>query len=182
MKITFVRHTAVDVPPGVCYGQTDVGLRDTFPEEAETVHNNLEKIKMETGKDFDAIYRSPLSRCRRLADACGYKDAVPDPRILEMNFGEWEMKKFDDIRDPHLQEWYDDWQHVRATGGESIMDQHDRVRDFIEAMKSSGHNDILVFTHAGVIMNAMLMSGVATPDTIFAKQPPYGGIVTLEFS
>ena len=34
MEVTFIRHTSVDVPPGVCYGQSDVPLRDSFEQEA----------------------------------------------------------------------------------------------------------------------------------------------------
>lgn len=34
MVIYFMRHTAVDVPQGVCYGQTDVPLKPTFEMEA----------------------------------------------------------------------------------------------------------------------------------------------------
>ena len=34
MEIILIRHTSVDVPQGVCYGQTDVPLRDTFEQEA----------------------------------------------------------------------------------------------------------------------------------------------------
>lgn len=43
MKMTLVRHTSVDVPKGVCYGQSDVGLRATFAEEAERVRENLKE-------------------------------------------------------------------------------------------------------------------------------------------
>ena len=34
MEVILIRHTSVDVPKGVCYGQTDVPLRDSFEEEA----------------------------------------------------------------------------------------------------------------------------------------------------
>ncbi len=34
MVIYLMRHTAVDVPQGVCYGQTDVPLKPTFEMEA----------------------------------------------------------------------------------------------------------------------------------------------------
>lgn len=34
MEIFLIRHTSVDVPPGVCYGQTDVPLKPTFEQEA----------------------------------------------------------------------------------------------------------------------------------------------------
>ena len=34
MEVILIRHTSVDVPPGVCYGQTDVPLKPTFEQEA----------------------------------------------------------------------------------------------------------------------------------------------------
>lgn len=179
MKITFVRHTSVDVEPGICYGRTDVALKPSFPEEAARVKSSIEEAIIKNGKAFDAIYRSPLSRCRLLAEACGYPDALPDSRLLEMDFGEWEMKRYDDIRDPRLQQWYDDWLHIIPTGGESFLDQNKRVRSFLEEMSASGQDNVLVFTHAGVIMNAMFVTGRATVENLFSFQPPYGGLVEI---
>lgn len=34
MEVILIRHTSVDVPPGMCYGQTDVPLKPTFETEA----------------------------------------------------------------------------------------------------------------------------------------------------
>ena len=34
MNIYLIRHTSVDVPKGLCYGQSDVPLRPTFEIEA----------------------------------------------------------------------------------------------------------------------------------------------------
>ena len=31
---------------------------------------------------------------------------------MEMNFGEWEMMRYDKITDPRLQEWYADFMNV----------------------------------------------------------------------
>lgn len=180
MRIVFVRHTAVDVEPGICYGQSDVGVKETFPEEAERVKAALSEMTAKRGKEFDAVYRSPLSRCALLAEACGYGEAAADSRLLEMNFGEWEMCRYDEIRDPRLQEWYDDWVHVTPTGGESFLDQYRRVEAFMAEMKESGKEDILVFAHAGVMMNAMLVAGMASVENIFDLQPPYGGLFEIE--
>ena len=69
MRIYFVRHTCVDVPQGITYGQTDVPLNSTFETEAEQVKEQL------TGLVFDAVWTSPLSRCVRWATYCGYPDA-----------------------------------------------------------------------------------------------------------
>ena len=72
MVIYFMRHTAVDVPQGVCYGQTDVPLKPTFEMEATQTAAHLQ------GLSFDKVYTSPLTRCVRLATFCGYPDAERD--------------------------------------------------------------------------------------------------------
>ena len=53
MVIYLMRHTAVDVPQGVCYGQTDVPLKPTFETEATQTAANLQ------GLSFDKVYTSP---------------------------------------------------------------------------------------------------------------------------
>lgn len=181
MQITFVRHTAVDVEPGVCYGISDVNVKPSFPEEASVVKGNIEAVVDKMGKDFDAVFSSPLTRCRMLADYCGYPEAVSDNLLLEMNFGEWEMQRYDDIKDPRLQQWFDDWINVSPPGGESFANQNNRVRNFIDDMKNSGYQEILVFCHAGIIMNAMLIAGSADINNVFNNQPSYGSLTQIDF-
>lgn len=183
MKLIFIRHTSVAVPRGVCYGQSDVSLADTFPDEAEVVKGNLEKYS------FDAVYSSPLSRCVRLARYCGYEQPELDPRLMEMNFGDWEMKRYDEITDPRLQLWYDDFLNVPATGGESSMQQRARFLDFISDLriKYFSNDDstlsaptIAIFTHGGIIIHALATLRGLTDTEAFASQPAYGGIVEIE--
>ena len=95
MEVILIRHTSVDVPSGVCYGQTDVPLKPTFEQEAAVTQENLKAFR-----PFDHVYTSPLTRCVRLATYCGYPDAERDKRIMEINFGSWEMKPFDRNDDP----------------------------------------------------------------------------------
>ena len=45
MEVIFIRHTSVDVPPGVCYGQTDVPLRNSFEQEAAVTSGNLKSYR-----------------------------------------------------------------------------------------------------------------------------------------
>lgn len=175
MDVTLVRHTSVDVPKGVCYGRTDVPLNVSFPEEAEAVKQAL------AGHVFSKVYTSPLSRCVKLAGYCGFGCAMKDDRLMEMNFGDWEMKRFDEIADPRLQEWYDDYFHVPASGGESFLCQQKRVMDFFNEKKSLGEDNVLVFTHGGVIMQMMLYLGMATKDNVFSLQPSYGEVRRITF-
>lgn len=174
MKTTLIRHTSVDVAKGVCYGFTDVPLKSTFKEEAAITAKNLEGIS------FDKVYSSPLTRARLLAEYCGYTDVVTDDRLKEMNFGDWEMQPFDEIKDPHLQEWYDDYLHVRATNGESFMDQYQRVSSFLEEIKKSNDQNVAIFAHGGVLICASLYAKVIRLENAFASLTPYGGVITLE--
>ena len=93
MVVYLIRHTSVDGPQGVCYGQTDVPLNPTFEEEAALTSARLK------GLQFDKVYMSPLTRCVRLATFCGYTDGERDDRIKEINFGAWEMHRFDELTD-----------------------------------------------------------------------------------
>ena len=103
MRITFIRHTSVDVEPGICYGCSDVGLASTFKEEAYAVKSSIE------GEIFDAVYSSPLTRCVKLSGYCGYSTPILDECLKELNFGSWEMQKWDNITGPEITAWYDDW-------------------------------------------------------------------------
>ena len=174
-KIVWVRHTAPDVIPGTCYGQTDVPLKASFEEEASKCAAQLKKYS------FQKAYTSPLSRCTRLAGFCGFKEAVHDPRLMEMNFGDWEMKRYDEIDDPYLSRWFDDYLHLPAPNGESLEMQYSRISAFIDDILKKDENEIVVFSHGGSIVCAMIYACMATFENGFSKQPSYGEIVETEF-
>lgn len=174
MEVILIRHTAVDVPTGTCYGQTDVPLKPSFEEEAA-----ITKAALEAFGPIDHAFTSPLSRCTRLAAYCGYADAERDTRILEIDFGEWEMMLFDDITDPHLQEWYADHINTPVTGGESFMQQYQRVSRFLDELKEKPWNRVAVFAHGGVLVSAQVYAGMVTPEAAFAALPPFGGLVSI---
>ena len=178
MEVIFIRHTSVDVPPGVCYGQTDVPLRNSFEQEAAVTSGNLKSYSPK-GRDFDYVYTSPLSRCVRLATYCGYPDAERDNRIMEMNFGDWEMKSFDEISDPRLKEWYADYINVAATGGESFAMQYRRVSQFLDELKKKPYTRVAIFAHGGVLICAQLYAGILKAEEAFDALTPYGGIVRI---
>lgn len=175
MKIYFIRHTSVAVPEGTCYGQSDVELKNTFSDEAALVLAQLKFIH------FDRVYSSPLSRCIKLADFCGYSHAViVDDRLMELNFGTWELQKWDEISDPHLQMWYKDWINTTVTGGESFQNLYQRFTDFIKQLPKV--NTIAVFTHGGIINCARIYAGLTTQQKMFVKTPSYGSITLIEMN
>lgn len=173
MKLYLIRHTAVDVPEGVCYGQTDVGLKQSFPGEASKV---LEQIK---DINFDVVFMSPLSRCTKLADYCGFTKAIVDPRLKELNFGDWEMQSWDSIEDPNLQNFYNDWLNIAATKGESFNNLYQRFTDFVAQLPTDIETAAL-FTHGGIINCARLYAGTTTVAEMFDQTPSYGSITQLD--
>ena len=194
MEVYLVRHTSVDVPRGICYGQSDVPVRDTFPQEAAAVKAKLQHL-VEKGflpdsapvehssavapLHFDAVYTSPLGRCTKLAQFCGYGDAPREQRIKEMNFGDWEMQDYSAIKDPHLQVWFNDWVNVRTSGGESFADQLHRVGEFLQELKDSGKETVLLFCHGGVLACAKVLGGKIGVREAFSTLDDYGSIIKV---
>lgn len=171
MKIYLVRHTAVDVPEGTCYGQTDVPLKASFEDEAIIVNNNLKN------KQFDKAFSSPLSRCRRLSVYCGHKDATLDDRLKELYFGDWETQRWDDM---DMSIWENDWVNPPTPNGESFMQMYDRVAAFFDDLKQERYNSVVVFTHGGVISCARVYFEQADIAKTFELMPQYGEIVEFD--
>lgn len=90
------------------------------------------------------------------------------------------MQRWDEIKDTKLTEWFDDWFHVKATGGESSEEQQQRLRQFLEEIRTNDKENVLLFTHGGIMIHMLLLSGAATLDNVFSQQPDYAGILQIE--
>jgi len=152
MIITLIRHTSVAICPGICYGNSDVDVSPLFEKEAQQVLSSLQHIP------FDAVYSSPLSRCRKLACYCGFTEPIIDGRLMELNFGDWEMKAWSEIEDPQLQHWFDNWIDEPPTNGESFTTMIHRVEEFLFELKKLPFKHVAIFTHAGVIRSVGIIT------------------------
>ncbi len=144
MEVYVIRHTKVAVGRDTCYGQTDVPLADTFFQD-------IEYYKKELPKDFDIVYCSPLKRCKQLAEALHFTNVVFENALMEMNFGDWENKKWNSINPDEFHQWMNDFVHTRTLNGESLMDLFDRLKLFIDNLRPQPYKKVLLITHAGVI-------------------------------
>ncbi len=174
MKLTFIRHTSVNVEPGICYGWSDVATASSFTEEAKQVCASIKDTF------FDAVYCSPLTRCRQLAAFCGYEHPYIDERLKELHFGTWEMQRWDAITDPQLELWYKDWIHQRAGGAESYMDQYQRVSAFLDEIRNTVRQQCCIFTHRGVIACALVYARHCTIEKSFDEDIPYGSKTVIQ--
>ncbi len=175
MQVVLIRHTSVAVPRGTCYGQTDVPVSDTFEQEAKQTLRNLQPFM-----PLDAVYSSPLTRARKLAAYCGYPTPTVDARLMEMNMGQWEMQLYDEIQDPHLQAWYQDYMHLPTTGGEAFPDLRARVASFLDQLRQQEYERVAIFAHGGVLVAAGLYAGLYTEENAWDHLVPFGGLITIE--
>ena len=177
MDIIMIRHTRVGVPKGTCYGWSDVPVADTFEEEAANTKKHLDEIFNEYAPDI--VFSSPLTRARKLAAFCGYDNPIMDNRLKEMNMGEWEMQKNDEIKDDALQMWYNDYMHLRATGGEGFPDLYKRVSDFLDQLRTKEYRRVAIFAHGGVLLCAGIYAGMFPAEGCFEHLVGCGGIQRL---
>ncbi len=148
MLIYLVRHTRVEVPPGICYGASDVALAPTFLQDA------VEVTKKGNSLSIDKCYSSPAKRCTQLADIIvGTNRYEQREALRELNFGDWELSTWEDIyASEEGKYWMDHYESTVCPNGESFQQQRERVAKFYaQELRTSGHQSVLLFTHAGTI-------------------------------
>ncbi|MGQ7870187.1 alpha-ribazole phosphatase [Sunxiuqinia sp. sy24] len=178
MKLIAIRHTRVAVPPGICYGQTDVPLANSYSEELEHVKTTL------AGQAFDAVYCSPLTRCQTLAmDLFPTEDIRFDKRLVELNFGMWEMQDWDTIsKMAEAQKWFDDFVEVRCAGGESFLDQINRTMFFLEELAQKPYRQAAMVTHGGILRALNCLLNATAPIDAFQTNVEYGQVLTFDLN
>ena len=170
MEIYLIRHTSVDVGDGFFYGQSDVGLSPRFEEE---VNQLRKKISFDNKTIF---YSSPLKRCLLLTQELTPYEIIVDSRLMEQNFGDWELKEWKELDQKHLNEWLDDFVNLRAPQGESYLDLYQRVSNFFSEIIRKNHENIVIVSHAGVIRSIIAHILEIPLKNIFIIEIDYGSI------
>jgi len=174
--IYLIRHTTPDVGKGICYGQTDLDVIESFPEEAAAIRQYLPD-------DVSSVHSSPLQRCARLAAHLfpGHA-ATLHPRLMEIHCGEWEMKGWDDLPKEIVDPWMNDFVNIRIPGGESYLDLHQRVTECFHHIRGNARHEgpIAIVGHGGVI-RSILSHITQTPliDSFKVFSLYYGCVIRL---
>lgn len=152
MDIVLIRHPAVALDSGVCYGHSDVALAEDVEVSASALALKLATLQVPPPR---VLMSSPLTRCATLAAVMSNDFGCAlshDDRLKEMNFGAWEQLRWDAIDRALLDEWAANFEHARAHGGESVAQFVTRVRAWFEAFAQTRElTPAYVVTHAGVI-------------------------------
>ena len=152
MDIVLIRHPAVALDSGVCYGHSDVALAEDVEVSASALALKLATLQIPPPR---VLMSSPLTRCATLAGvmANDFGCALShDDRLKEMNFGDWEEQRWDAIDRELLDAWAANFEHARAHGGESVAQFVARVRAWFDAFALTRElSPAYVVTHAGVM-------------------------------
>lgn len=177
LKLTLIRHTSLQIPPGVCYGQTDVDVAVSFMQEVMATKNKL------SNADIDAVFCSPLQRCVKLADALGLANITQDNRLKELHFGSWEMQAWDDIPRDYFDEWAQNYAHMAPPNGETFGELQERGVAFInEMLHQHRHQHVLAVTHGGMIRAMVAHVLNMQLKGLFRINVDYGSVTQLDFN
>ena len=156
MKLILIRH-----------GQTYWNLTQRFQGQSDTplntVGKNQAKALAERLSDlsFDIVYTSDLQRAIETANIIR-KPAYPDPRLREVNFGDWEGLTYDEIKDKHpaaLNAWENDIYKNAPPNGETLEQLSARVQSMLDELHTK-HSDrtVLIVAHGGVLQTLICLA------------------------
>ena len=141
MQVFLIRHPRPTLATGICYGQMDVDCEDPQP-----IADRLRpRIPADT-----LVFASPLRRARLLAQAIDPATRI-DERLCEINFGEWEGRRWDDIDRAGLDAWAADVLNYMPPGGESVAQLQVRAIDFADFVESLNLPRVAIVAHAGIL-------------------------------
>jgi alpha-ribazole phosphatase len=179
MEIYLVRHTETVCEKGICYGQSDVGIREPYDAVFASIVAEL--------PDDAVLYSSPLQRCAILAKHIEKEKGIPivaqEAKLKEMHFGDWELKAWNDIPREVLDPWMNDFVNVAVPNGESFIDLDQRVWEFLEKkLEKSNEKPLILVTHSGVIRSVLCRINNIPLQEAFATPLDYGVVVKVEYT
>ncbi len=177
MKLTLIRHTSLQIEPGICYGQSDIDVAASFASELASTQSKL------ANSAFDALYTSPLQRCVKLAEALNLSEVAHDNRLKELYFGDWELRAWDDIPRDIFDAWAHDYANKAPPNGETFSQLQQRGIHFLAEMLAKHANEhIAIISHGGMIR--ALLAHVLNMELkgLFRFTIDYGSVTQLDFS
>jgi broad specificity phosphatase PhoE len=179
--IVLARHGETDDnrEPIRVQGFRDTPLNDTGREQARGLAERVADY------GFRSLWASDLSRARETAEIVGERiglQSTLDARLREANRGRWEGKLFIDIEreDP---DGYAAWRRAgdqfRFPGGESLLDQQQRVAATLDEIEAHAELPALVVCHGGSIRVMLCLNDPRGLDAFHEFEVPNVGLVEL---
>jgi alpha-ribazole phosphatase len=171
MLIYLVRHARPHAVDGVCYGRRNVPVR---PSETDRAARSLRSQIPEDVLRTAPVYSSPLERCAVLArQIAGGRSVAVTPALLELDFGSWQGRSWNDIPREELDAWAADLWRYAPGSGESAAAAAQRWRSWVDSLLGQSLDTVIAVTHAGLIRVAHAVES-ASDLTLLAMDVAYG--------
>lgn len=149
MKLWLLRHARVSLPEGLCYGASDVPADGALTREAAQAFASRPP-------PGTPVWVSGLLRAQQMVSALQAQRpdlgaARMDTRLNEMDFGTWELQRWDSMPRSAFDAWMADFAHHRFGGAESTQMLLYRVAAAMADLRPARTSDVVWVTHAGVI-------------------------------
>ena len=183
MNIYIIRHGETDANKNhILQGNINCPLNEYGIKLAKITGERMKGLK------FDACFSSPLDRAVDTAkivleNSGNNIDIQIDPRIIEMNLGDWEGKSFDtkNLEVPLLKVLLfkaNPFWIGKLKNGESAKEVCRRTQEFIRDLVKNDYENVLVSTH-GAAMRAMLNMFYEKPRNFWQNGVPYNCCVNI---
>lgn len=176
MEFVLIRHTRTSARTGTCYGHLDITLAPTHAEDIRAALVNVAPV--------DAVFSSPLQRCRLLAQVLAQRDGCPlvlENALRELNFGQWEGLTWDNIPRAQSDQWAQNPWDRAPPDGESEQALWDRVRRWYGQLQLLEFNRIAVVGHGGSLRALRCLMLRLAPQHRWEWQIGHGESVQLSY-
>ena len=163
--IILARHGETDYNlEGRCQGAVDIPLNATGIKQAEALAESLKNVKI------DVFITSPLQRAyvttQKVAAWHGNPEIIVEPRLREINLGEWASQKSADLKISEPKK-FPRWQaqpwKVRPPKGESIQEEQRRCHAALQDIVAQ-HAGKTIFIGAHSMVNGVILCDVMDID------------------
>jgi broad specificity phosphatase PhoE len=160
-------------------GFTDTPLNDTGRRQAAALAERVQPLALRS------LWSSDLMRARETAEIVGGRLGLKvrlDPRLREANRGRWEGRRFIDV-ERECPDLYAAWRRAgssfRFPGGESLLEQSERVFAALESIRASSELPALVVCHGGSVRVVLCRSDPRGLDAFHDFVIPNVAVVPL---
>jgi broad specificity phosphatase PhoE len=185
-ELWLVRHGETDWNrEGLFQGHADIPLNPTGLEQARATAAAL----VQSGRNFAALYSSPLSRALRTAEETARLLAMPvrlDERLREINQGEWTGKNYRmivaEFGDPKKADGVHETIHSRAPGGESVAEVAARIACAASDIASQHPGQaVLIFSHGLALATLHCQASGTSLEAVYEYIPKNGAAIVVNW-
>ncbi len=143
MKLYLVRHGQCESNVIGRYNFVDEDINETGIKQAEDLSKKIKDI------DYDIVISSPLVRALHTAKVinANNKDIITDERLVERSPGSLEGKS---VNVTDREEYWNYYTDKRYGTEENIPDLCNRVKEFLDELKTKDYKSVLIVAHSGI--------------------------------